>query len=190
MKATEQEQWIEEYLKRFRALLGDRELANQMVMLKDLFEEAQLRGSKVIIAGNGGSAAIASHCSVDLTKSAGIRCVNFNEADLITCLANDYGYEQWVAKAFQFYAEEGDLAILISSSGRSLNIINGTRKAKEIGLDVITLSGFLKDNPLRNLGDLNLWVSSNTYNVVEMTHHVWLVAIIDYLIAKYNKRTN
>ena len=146
-------------------------------------------GKKIIIVGNGGSASMASHVAVDFTKTAEIRAVNFNEANLLTCFANDYGYEQWVAKAFQFYAEEGDLAILISSSGRSLNIINGTRKAKEIGLAVITLSGFLKDNPLRNLGDLNLWVSSNTYNVVEMTHHVWLVAIIDYLIAKY-KRTN
>ena len=48
---------------------------------------------KVILAGSGGSAAIASHMAVDFTKSAGLRCVNFNEADLITCLANDFGYE-------------------------------------------------------------------------------------------------
>ena len=52
----------------------------------------------------------------------------------------------------------------------------------EMGLSVITDSGFLPDNPLRKLGDLNLWVDSTEYNIVEMTHHVWLVAIIDYLI--------
>ena len=51
-----------------------------------------------------------------------------------------------------------------------------------MGLSVITVSGFLTDNPLQELGELNLWVDSTEYNIVKMTHHVWLVAIIDYLI--------
>jgi D-sedoheptulose 7-phosphate isomerase len=139
-------------------------------------------GKKIIVVGNGGSAAMASHVAVDFTKATGIRAINFNEADLITCFANDYGYEHWVAKALEAYADSGDLAILISSSGKSLNIINGAEKAKKIGLSVITVSGFLPDNPLRKLGDLNLWVNNSEYNIVEMTHHIWLVAIIDYLI--------
>ena len=139
-------------------------------------------GKKVIIAGNGGSAAMASHVAVDFTKAAGIRAINFNEADLITCFANDYGYEHWVAKALEAYTDPGDLAILISSSGKSTNMLNGAKQAKSMGLFVITVSGFLTDNPLRKLGDLNLWVDSKEYNIVEMTHHVWLVAIIDYLI--------
>jgi D-sedoheptulose 7-phosphate isomerase len=137
---------------------------------------------KVIIAGNGGSAAMASHVAVDFTKAACIRAINFNEADLITCFANDFGYENWVAKALEAYADKGDLVILISSSGKSQNMLNAAKKATEIGLSVITVSGFLSDNPLRKLGDLNLWVDSTKYNIVEMTHHVWLVAIIDYLI--------
>jgi len=137
---------------------------------------------KVIIAGNGGSAAMASHVAVDFTKAACIRAINFNEADLISCFANDYGYENWVAKALEAYADKGDLAILISSSGKSQNILNAAEKATEMGLSVITVSGFLTGNPLRKLGDLNLWVDSTKYNIVEMTHHVWLVAIIDYLI--------
>ena len=57
----------------------------------------------------------------------------------------------------------------------------------EMGLSAITVSGFLTDNPLRELGDLNLWVDSTEYNIVEMTHHVWLVAIIDYLIETSGK---
>ena len=139
-------------------------------------------GKKVIVVGNGGSAAMASHVAVDLTKAACIRAVNFNEADLITCFANDYGYENWVAKALEAYADKGDLVILISSSGKSQNILNAAEKGKEMGLSLITVSGFLSDNPLRKLGDLNLWVDSTEYNIVEMTHLVWLVAIIDYLI--------
>ena len=137
---------------------------------------------KVIVVGNGGSAAMASHVAVDFVKAASIRAINFNEADLITCFANDYGYENWVAKALEAYSDKGDLVILISSSGKSQNILNAAEKANEMGLSVITVSGFLTDNPLRKLGDLNLWVDSTEYNIVEMTHHVWLVAISDYLI--------
>ena len=68
---------------------------------------------------------MASHFSVDLTKTAKIRCVNFNESDLITCFANDYGYKEWVRKAVEFYGDKGDVGIFISSSGKSPNIING-----------------------------------------------------------------
>ena len=139
-------------------------------------------GGKTIFIGNGGSAAMASHLSVDLTKAAGMRGINFNEADLITCFANDYGYENWVAKALEAYADENDSIVLISSSGSSPNIINGVKQARLMNLPVITLSGFNADNPLRKLGDVNFWCDSNLYNIVEMTHHVWLLAIVDYII--------
>jgi D-sedoheptulose 7-phosphate isomerase len=139
---------------------------------------------KIIIVGNGGSAAMASHVSVDLTKNAKIRAINFNEADLLTCFANDYGYEKWVSQAFKFYAEKGDLAILISSSGSSKNIINGAITAREIGLSIITLSGFKPDNELRQLGDISFYIDSKGYNIIEITHQVWLLAIVDRIIGK------
>ena len=139
-------------------------------------------GKKIILVGNGGSAAMASHVAVDFTKAAGIRAINFNEADLITCFANDYGYERWVEKALEAYSDPGDLVILISSSGKSPNMLNGAKQAKAMGLSLVTVSGFSKENPMRKLGDLNLWVDSTAYNIVEMTHHVWLLSIIDYLI--------
>ena len=138
-------------------------------------------GGKVIIAGNGASAAIASHVSVDLTKNTGVKAINFNEADLITCFSNDYGYDKWVEKAIGFYADPKDLVILVSSSGASKNIINGARKAKKMGLKVITFSGFKPDNPLRKLGDINFWVDSRVYNMVEITHSAWLLAMVDRL---------
>ncbi len=110
-----------------------------------------------------------------------MRAVTFNEADLITCFANDYGYEHWVAKAIEFYGDGGDVAVLISSSGKSPNVVNAAAHARDRGLDVITLSGFEPDNPLRALGDLNLWVNSRTYNIVETTHQSWLLAAIDHI---------
>jgi len=147
----------------------------------DLILTAHKRGKKVIIAGNGGSAAIASHISVDLTKNSKVRSINFNEADLITCFANDYGYEKWLEKAIEFYADTHDVAILISSSGKSKNIINAALKAKELGLSIITLSGFDADNPLKQLGDINFWVDSRIYNIVESIHGIWLSAIVEKL---------
>lgn len=153
----------------------------------DLIKAIHKKGNKLIIVGNGGSAAIASHVAVDLTKNTGVRAINFNEADLITCFANDYGYEHWVEQALDFYADKGDLLILISSSGSSSNIINAVKKAKEMGLIVITFSGFSKNSPLKNLGDLNLWVDSNEYNIVESAHSIWLLAIVDRLINENKK---
>jgi D-sedoheptulose 7-phosphate isomerase len=139
-------------------------------------------GHKLIIAGNGGSAAMASHVAVDFTKAAGIRAINFNEADLLTCFANDYGYEWVFEKAVEFYGDSGDLLILISSSGSSANVLNAAKRAKELNMCVLTFSGFKSDNPLRKLGDINFWVDSKAYNIVEMTHHIWLLAIVDYII--------
>jgi D-sedoheptulose 7-phosphate isomerase len=148
-----------------------------------LIENLEKTSGKVILVGNGGSASIASHVSIDFTKAANIRSINFNEASLLTCFANDYGYENWASNALNFYADSNDIAILISSSGQSKNIINAADKAKKIGLPIITLSGFLENNPLRKMGDVNLWVNSSEYNIVESVHQIWLLSIVDYLIS-------
>lgn len=144
--------------------------------------EANASGGRVILVGNGGSAAIASHVAVDLTKTANITAINFNEPSLITCFANDYGYENWVAKALEFYAKPEDVFIAISSSGQSRNILNGAYYAKDSSIPVITFSGFSPNNKLRNIGDINFWVSSEIYNHVELTHEIWLLSLIDYLV--------
>jgi len=137
--------------------------------------------NKVIIVGNGGSAAIASHVSVDLTKNTKIRAINFNESDLLTCFSNDYGYEKWVEKALDFYADKNDVLILISSSGKSKNMINACKAARKKLLKIITLTGNKKNNPLSKLGDINLWVDSNIYNHIENTHQIWLLSICDLI---------
>jgi D-sedoheptulose 7-phosphate isomerase len=161
------------------------ESVNQPDLIKasDAIKAVSKAGKKLIIAGNGGSAAMASHVSVDFTKAAGIRAINFNEADLLTCFSNDYGYERVFEKAVEFYGDEGDLLILISSSGSSANVVNAAKHAKELNMAVITFTGgFNDDNPLRKLGDINFFVDSKAYNIVEMTHHIWLLAIVDYII--------
>ena len=138
------------------------------------------RGKKVIIFGNGGSAAIANHFSVDLTKISKIRCVNFNESSLLTCFSNDYGYENWVKKTLEFHADAGDLIILISSKGESKNMINACKYSrKKKFFPVITLTGFKKNNSLSKIGHINFWVNSKIYNHVENTHQLLLLSLVD-----------
>ena len=179
---TDQKNILKSYIERYRSALIDTSVIDDLLKLKNIFESAQARNAKVLIAGNGGSAAIASHCSVDLTKNAGVRCVNFNEADLITCLSNDYGYESWLVKALELYADKGDVVVLISSSGKSANMVNAAHFAASHGMDLVTFTGFSSDNPLRALGKLNFWVNSKAYNLVEMVHHIWLLAVCDMIV--------
>ena len=153
--------------------------AKKLMAGTQMLAETSLSGGRVILAGNGGSAAMASHVTVDLLKAAKIRAINFNEPDLITCFANDYGYERWLEEAIKVYGEASDLAVLISSSGQSENMLNAATEARRQGMKIITLTGFAGTNPLRQMGDLNLWVDSSHYNTVEMTHHIWLLSMVD-----------
>ncbi len=176
------QRFLIEYLDRYRRSIFETDVNAQLIELKDWMKAANAAGRKIIIAGNGGSAAIAAHCAVDLTKNAHIRCVNFNEAGLVTCLANDYGYERWLEKAVELYADDGDLILLISSSGKSPNMIRAADYACRRGYKLVTLTGFAPENPLKMRGHLNFWVDSRAYNIIEMTHHIWLLAVCDLII--------
>ena len=140
--------------------------------------------NKIYIVGNGGSSSIASHVSVDFTKVAKINCSTFNNANLITCFANDYKYENWVVEAIKAYSIEQDLFILISSSGTSKNIVNAAEYCKQKKMNLITLSGFKKNNPLSQSGNINFHVESEEYNFIEMTHHIILLSIVDIFAKK------
>ena len=178
--------FVKAYLEDFSALVKPNDqIVEKIINAKDTLIRTKKDNAKIMIFGNGGSAAIASHVSVDLTKNANIRAVNFNEADLITCFANDYGYERWIEKAIDFYADDKDVLILISSSGKSLNMINACNAARNKKISkIITFSGHDKNNPLSKLGDINFWINSKAYNFVENTHQVWLLTIVDLIIGK------
>ena len=124
--------FIKNYLIDFSNLIRPSEdIVRKLIEVRNIFLNTSKKKGKILIFGNGGSAAIASHVSVDLTKNAKIRTVNFNESDLITCFSNDYGYERWIEKAVDFYADKNDTLVLISSSGKSKNMINACKAAKK-----------------------------------------------------------
>lgn len=138
--------------------------------------------NKLMFVGNGGSASIASHFAVDFTKVGGVRAVCFHDASHLTCLPNDYSYAEAYQKSVEFYADRGDVLFGISSSGKSSNIINAARAAKEKGCAVITLSGFKPDSPLSKEGHINIYAPSSVYGVVECAHSIILHAILDYVV--------
>ena len=150
----------------------------------NLIANTKKNKNKIYIVGNGGSSSIASHVSVDFTKVAKINCSTFNNANLITCFANDYKYENWVVEAIKAYSLEQDLFILISSSGTSKNIVNAAQYCKQKKINLITLSGFKKNNPLSQSGNINFHVESEEYNYIEMTHHIILLSIVDIFTKK------
>ena len=163
----------------------------RLIKEKEILKKLNKSKKKILIFGNGGSAAIASHFSVDLTKNAKIRCHNYNEADLITCFSNDYGYEHWVSKAIEFYGDSGDVLILISSSGTSQNIINACKAAKiKKFSSIITLTGFNGKGQVSKLGNINFKVNSKSYNHIENTHQVILLSLVDLIIGKSEYKVN
>ena len=177
-------EFLDNYLGYYKKNIMTPEAKEGILEMRRLIARMEEEGGKLIFAGNGASAAIASHCALDFTKQAGVRAVSFNDPSLITAFANDYGYEHWVARAIGFYAEPRDIVVLISSSGSSPNMVNAASFARDKGLKVITFTGFSPDNPLRQIGYLNLWVDSKAYNIVECTHLIWLTTVIDLIIGK------
>ncbi len=188
--------WIKNYFDTLQRLILTTtvtDLQNNTIDLEQGFERhfhfvksTHEKKGKVIMIGNGGSAAIASHLAIDYSKNGRIPALAFSDAAALTCLSNDYGYEYVFAKQIEYHAKPEDTLIAISSSGRSMNILNAVSVAKKLGCKVITYSGFKEKNPLNLSGDLNFYIASLEYGYVEVAHTGLGHAILDYTMAKKN----
>lgn len=139
----------------------------------------QERNNKMYFVGNGGSAGITQHQAVDFWKNGKVRAQSFNDPSLLTCISNDLGYENVFSAPLEMFLDEGDLAMCISSSGGSENILRAARAGKKHNASVITFSGFSPENPLRSLGDINFYVPSYSYGFVELIHEFISHCILD-----------
>lgn len=173
-----------------KTLSLDKNLHDNIVKTKVLFKKCSKRKGRVVFFGNGGSAAIASHLSVDLNKNAKIQSISFNDPGIITCYANDFGYKNWISKTIELSLTNKDVVVLISSSGKSLNILNAAKYAKKKNIQTITLSGMSKKNNLKKMGLINFWVDSKSYNIIETAHQFYIMAVIDLIIGKAEYKAN
>ena len=132
--------------------------------------------------GNGGSAAVASHMSQDLMNTCGIRSHTFNDASMITCVSNDYGFERVFRRPLAVAGRAGDVLMAISSSGMSKNVVEAARAGREMGMSVATFSAFSPDNHLHGLGaELSFHTPTRVYGHAELAHEAMLHAVIDML---------
>lgn len=184
------EQWLKQYLLPYRELIESPDALTGIEEFRRIAQDVRDRGGKLIFAGNGASAAIAGHLANDFTKQGGIRSVTFHDPAFLTAFSNDYGFEWWLAKALAFHMDANDAVILISSSGKSPNILRAAEYAKSGGVPVITFTGFAEDNPLKSAGTLNFWVNSRAYNHIECVHMIWLTAVVDLIIGKAEYRVS
>jgi len=132
------------------------------------------KGNKILLCGNGGSAADAQHIAAELTGRykterrglAGIALTTDTSA--LTAIGNDYGYDRVFDRQVESLANNGDLLIGISTSGNSENIINALKVAKDMGCSTIGFSG-KSGGAMNDICDINLVVpSDNTPRIQEM----------------------
>lgn len=139
----------------------------------------------LFFVGNGASAMMSSHMATDFCKNGGIKSMAFNDVSLMTALGNDISYEQCFAFPVERFAQKGDMLVSISSSGNSPNVVSALKKAREMDVTRITISGMKPDNASRHLGNLNFYVPGNTYGFAESAHQVLLHCWYDMFEKKY-----
>lgn len=164
---------------------------DDLIKCANLFKNYKKK-NKIIFLGNGGSASICNHVSVDLSKNAGVRAINFNEANLITCLSNDYGHDNWMKEALKIHCKKNDLVVFVSSSGNSKNIVNAAKWCKKNKFKIVTFTGFNQDNHLNKINNngVGFWVNSKAYNHIEMCHLFMLLGMVDFIIGKLVYKPN
>jgi len=141
--------------------------------------QAKSDGKTVYTVGNGGSAATASHTCNDLLKgcrvddNAGFKAICLSDSNaIVTCLANDFSYEDVFSIQLKTFAEKGDVLIAFSGSGNSPNIISALRAAREIGVDAIGFSG-RDGGRMKDLCDLLVIAPSDSMEQIEDMHMIY-----------------
>ncbi|ATL25042.1 D-sedoheptulose-7-phosphate isomerase [Streptomyces formicae] len=147
----------------------------QVTAAVDRIAAAWTRGATVFVAGNGGSAATASHMACDLAKTAtpglaaGVRVVPLLDTSVLTAWANDVSYEAVFAAQLATQARAGDVLVVISASGNSPNIVQALTTARAHRVETVALLGF-DGGTARSLADKVIMVPADHYGVVEDLH--------------------
>lgn len=151
---------------------------SDLLKLKQLINVHQ----DIVILGNGGSSAIASHRALDYTNALGKQARTLDSTAMMSCYANDFGWSQTFKLFLERNSDSDTLVILISSSGNSENILNCAQYCVERDLTMITLSGFSVSNKLiteyADKSALSFHVNSSDYGVVECLHDVILHSVV------------
>jgi D-sedoheptulose 7-phosphate isomerase len=157
-------------------LLEDEELISNILKAVNIVVSSLRAGKKLLIAGNGGSAADSQHIAAELIGRLNIKERNpipaialTTDTSVLTAISNDFGYEFVFEKQIQALANPGDVFLVISTSGNSINLINAVNKSKSLGIISIGLLG--KDGGmLKDLVDIPIIVKHNNTQRIQESH--------------------
>lgn len=166
---------IAAYLSEMRGTLSKLPI-DEIERVVDLLRQARTQRKRVFLFGNGGSAATASHLACDLGKGTNahgnprLRAVALTDnVPLISAWANDSSYDDIFAQQLQEQVEAGDIAIGISGSGKSRNVLNAIKVARSAGAITVGLTGF-DGGDLKGLVDHCIIVPDNSMDQIEDIH--------------------
>jgi D-sedoheptulose 7-phosphate isomerase len=174
---------LKKHLNEVESLITSLDLNNILLLKKKILKTKQKK-ARVYIFGNGGSSSSANHFAVDMTKNAKIETISSSNDNLITCLSNDYGFDNWIKSVIKFYVKKNDLIIFLSVSGTSKNIINAINYCNTKKISHFSLTGHKKNNKVNKISKNFLWINSMSYNAVETLHSIVLLNIVDLIIGK------
>ena len=181
---------LEEHLKTIQALIDSR-LA-EIEAAGSLIWDALKSGNKILLCGNGGSAADAQHIAAELVgryeqQRRAFPAISLTtDTSALTAVSNDFGYEEVFARQVEALAVAGDVLIAISTSGKSLSVIKAADQARALGCKTIALTG-CSGEPLTSHCDLAVVVPSDRTSRVQEAHitigHLWC-EIVDKVLAE------
>ena len=167
----------------FHWLSDSKECLEQTVKASSLIAEAFQLGYKVLICGNGGSLCDAVHFAEEFTgryrkDRAPLPVIALSDPAHLTCVGNDYGFEEVFSRGLQAYAKSGDILVVLSTSGNSKNIIQAVTLAKRLSLKTVALLG--KDGgKLRGECDVEWIVPAQTSDRIQEIHMAILHTVIE-----------
>ncbi len=174
---------IKESADNFVDFASDKRNIRIIERISNIIASAFEDGSKVLICGNGGSSTDAMHFAEELTgkfrkERRALPVISLTDPSHITCVANDYGFEEIFARAVEAYGKEGDVLIAISTSGNSQNIINAVKIASDRKMITFGLLG-KNGGKLNNKCDLQLIAPGKTTDRIQEIHISVLHIIIE-----------
>ena len=180
------QQHFEESAQLAQQLLGDKAFLEAMQQGAELLVEALGSGHKILTCGNGGSMCDAMHMAEELSGKyredrPPFAALAMSDASALTCIGNDYGFDQVFSRQTQALGKPGDVLVCISTSGNSQNVLQAARKAKELGIRVLSLTGN-GGGALGDLADVDVSVPwSGFADRIQEVHirciHSWIDAI-------------
>lgn len=185
------QQHFEESAQLAQQLLGDKAFLEAMQQGAELLVEALGSGHKILTCGNGGSMCDAMHMAEELSGKyredrPPFAALAMSDASALTCIGNDYGFDQVFSRQTQALGKPGDVLVCISTSGNSQNVLQAARKAKELGMHVLSLTGN-GGGALGDLADIDVSVPwSGFADRIQEVHirciHSWIDAIESALV--------